>query len=76
MYLLNKQLVEKQNALDNIFNSFSWKVLKFYYSLRDRILPFNTKRRKISKHIFKSLITFISYIRNIKNNTIKKIRTN
>jgi radical SAM superfamily enzyme YgiQ (UPF0313 family)/glycosyltransferase involved in cell wall biosynthesis len=73
---LNKQLVEKQNALDNIFNSFSWKVLKFYYSLRDRILPFNTKRRKISKHIFKSLITFISYIRNIKNNTIKKIRTN
>lgn len=71
---LSQQLTEKQNTLDNISRSFGWKILNFYYSFRDNILPLGTKRRKIIKIIFKYLITSIFYIiYNIKN-TIRKIR--
>lgn len=46
---------DKEATLNNIYNSHGWKALLVYYALRDRILPMNSRRRKITKFVWNIL---------------------
>jgi arylsulfatase A-like enzyme/GT2 family glycosyltransferase/SAM-dependent methyltransferase len=50
------QLHEKEVSLERIYQSHGWKVLAGYYKLREVMLPVNTKRRVLSKLIFRSAL--------------------
>lgn len=53
---LDGVICEKEAFLNHIYNSHGWKALTLYYKLRDKLLPVETKRRKITKNIFTFLI--------------------
>ena len=36
-------------AVNHIYNSHGWKALLFYYRIRDKLLPYNSKRRMLVK---------------------------
>ncbi len=48
-------LQEKERILNDIYMSHGWKALCKYYSIRDFLLPENSKKRKIAKFIVKNL---------------------
>jgi len=47
---------EKEAALNHIYNSHGWKALKYYYQIRNTILPPQSKRSKLAKQIMKVII--------------------
>jgi len=52
---LEARLREREATLDHIYNSHGWKALLTYYRARDRVLPVETKRRKLMKKVFSIL---------------------
>lgn len=44
--------------LNTIYNSHGWKILKFFYRIRDKILPPDTIRRSVFKRLFHFLVSF------------------
>jgi len=50
-----KYLEEIECILRNIYNSRGWKLLTYYYKIRDKVLPPNTLRRAIVKKVFNFL---------------------
>jgi|GEM_PF-884213 len=55
------ELEATRRELQLIYNSHGWKLLKFYYKLRDKMLPNNTKRRAAAKFCWKTLNRIISF---------------
>lgn len=49
---LEELLRDKELILSQIYNSDGWKLLQKYYGLRDKILPSDSKRRRIVQNIF------------------------
>ena len=54
----NKEIENKNKEIENIKESRGYKVLKKYYGFRDRILPINSRRRKLVKHVINSKKNF------------------
>ena len=50
----NKEIENKNKEIENINNSRGYRVLKKYYTFRDKVLPVNSKRRKLIKYIISS----------------------
>lgn len=59
-------------TLNNIYNSHGWKALLAYYRLRDKIFPFNTKRRVFAIIVFRVLWNPLAIFRGFKKDNIKK----
>ena len=59
------QLSEKENILNNIYNSHGWKLLLTYYKLRDFLLPENSIKRRLVKSLFKLPSNLKKRLRNI-----------
>ena len=59
-------------TLNNIYNSHGWKALLAYYRLRDKIFPFNTKRRVFAIIVFRVLWNPLAIFRGLKKDNIKK----
>ena len=47
---------DKDEVLNNIYNSSGWKALLIYYRLRDKIFPISTKRRLLAKIFLNTII--------------------
>jgi GT2 family glycosyltransferase len=60
-----KLLSEKENILNNIYNSHGWKILLTYYKLRDFLLPENSVKRRLVKSLFKLPYNLKKRLRNI-----------
>ncbi len=52
---LEEALREKDETLHNIYSSHGWKLLFFYYKMRDRLLPDQSRRRKAVKFLWNLL---------------------
>lgn len=50
---LELKLSEQEKALNEIFSSHGWRFLLVYYGLRDRLLPVNSRIRKITKSLWR-----------------------
>jgi hypothetical protein len=59
-------------TLNNIYNSHGWKALLAYYRLRDKIFPFNTKRRVFAIIVFRVLWNPLAIFRSLKKDNIKR----
>lgn len=68
-----EQLLEKERRLNNILSSNGWKLMLKYYKIRDFILPAKSKRRLVSKLLFK-LITRPSNIKHLSPHNIRKFK--
>ena len=62
---------EREATLNHIYNSHGWKALLFYYRMRERILPINTKRRLFAKVIFKMVTNPRGILRNLNKRNLK-----
>lgn len=67
-----ESLLEKERALNNILDSDGWKLLKKYYSLRDRLLPQNSKRNLLFKLAFKFVKNPRQILTNINKDNARK----
>ena len=59
---LTAQLSRHIAVLESINASTTWRVLRSYYRLRDRLLPERTFRGRLLRAIFRSLLTFRSLL--------------
>jgi anaerobic magnesium-protoporphyrin IX monomethyl ester cyclase len=60
--LADKAIQVQAAALNTIFRSRGWKVLRFYYKLRDALLPIGSKRQAAIKKSVNSMIKLIKKI--------------
>lgn len=49
------QLLESERKLENVYSSRGWRILSKYYSVRDRVVPQNSKRKVLLKLASKTL---------------------
>lgn len=53
---LEAAISDREADLSNIYDSRGWKALLICCRIRDRIIPLNSKRRRLAKHIFNTMI--------------------
>jgi len=69
---LERTLQERETTLERIYNSRGWKVLLFYYTLRDGLLPHNSKRRAFVKAVMKAIANPLKLLKNLNAMNIRK----
>ena len=69
---LERTLQERESTLERIYNSRGWKVLLFYYALRDGLLPHNSKRRAFVKVVMKAIANPLKLLKNLNAMNIRK----
>lgn len=75
--LKNKQghielLLESDRELHRIYQSRSWKLMKFFWAIRDFLLPKGSRRRLVLKLIVKFFCHPIQFIKKINRNRVKR----
>lgn len=63
---LGEGLSRQVAILDSIHVSHAWKVVTFYYRVRDRLLPEGTFRRDLARAFFRTILAFRSILRSRK----------
>jgi len=66
------QLLEKERMLNNILSSDGWKLLCFYYKIRDKLLPGNSKIRLFLKVFFKFIKHPVKIVNNLNKENLRK----
>jgi glycosyltransferase involved in cell wall biosynthesis len=69
---LKLEIMNLNNTLNSIYSSHGWKALLIYYKVRDRLLPVNTKRRKIVKSLWNFLNKAVGLPKLLKKEHAKK----
>ncbi|UCC95942.1 MAG: glycosyltransferase, partial [Candidatus Omnitrophota bacterium] len=62
---------EKETVLNQIYSGHGWRFLARYFKIRDRIFPFNTKRRLFAKAVFRVLLREVSFSQVLKKDNIE-----
>ncbi len=66
------QLLEKERMLNNILSSDGWQLLCFYYKIRDKLLPGNSKIRLFLKVFFKFIKHPVKIVNNLNKENLRK----
>lgn len=69
-----QQLLLKDRELNHIYNSNGWRLLKKYYTARDRLIPVNSKRRLITSLLSRFLKNPKLLIKNFNKANLKKLK--
>ncbi|HEY8506350.1 MAG TPA: glycosyltransferase family 2 protein [Gemmataceae bacterium] len=58
----NELLEQKHAALTAIYSSGAWKLVRFYYKLRDRLFPLHSRRRNALKYGIRSALRVAKWL--------------
>ncbi|WP_339191182.1 glycosyltransferase [Paenibacillus sp. FSL R5-0490] len=68
------QLLESERKLENVYSSRGWRILSKYYSVRDRVVPQNSKRKVLLKLASKTLKNPRLMLSKLNKTNFKKIK--
>jgi glycosyltransferase involved in cell wall biosynthesis len=60
-----------EQTLSDIFNSHGWRFLLVYYGLRDRLLPLDSRRRKMVKAFWREVRSAFATLRGLRATTLR-----